>query len=82
MPYGRPDRTKLAVCRPYERLRKKWQSFVDGNDSPTDGQSLDEEAAKAAQQKMIEHRESCEVCKKEDLALKEGHLSTTVVADI
>ena len=68
----RRDQTKLIVCKPYERLRKRWQSLVDGTTAPANSQPLDEDAAMSAQQKMAEHRESCEVCRKEDLALRDG----------
>jgi hypothetical protein len=72
MRHTRTSRTKLAVCKSYERLRKRWQSLVDGTKAQSDSQPLDADAAAIAQQKMVEHRESCEACKKEDLALKEG----------
>ena len=35
-------------------------------------QSGDEDAISIAHNKMEEHRESCEVCKNEDLAIKVG----------
>ena len=72
----RADQTKLKVCRMYERLKRRWQSLVDGASASSDAQPLDEDAAMSAQQKMVEHRESCEACKKEDLALKEGEVPT------
>ena len=77
----RIDREKLKVCRAYERLRKRWQSLVDGT-SATAAQPLDEDAAVSAQQKMLEHRAGCDVCKQEDLALKEGDLPRQVEAGI
>jgi len=76
------DHTKLTVCKPYERLRKRWRSLVDGTNAQSDSQPLDEDAAMSAQQKMVEHRASCEVCKKEDLALKGGELPRPAFAEI
>ena len=70
----RVDREKLKVCKPYERLRKRWQSLVVGKKARSDSQPLDEEAAATARQKMLEHRENCEVCKQEDLALRVGEV--------
>ena len=32
--------------------------------------------------KLVEHRESCEVCRKEDLAIKEGDLPMQLEAGI
>jgi hypothetical protein len=78
----RHRRTKLAVCRPYERLRKRWQNLVDGTTTQSDSQPLDEGAAQSAQQKMVEHRESCEVCRNEDLALKDGQVPSPAIAEI
>jgi hypothetical protein len=74
----RVDHEKLKVCRAYERLRKRWQRLVDGTCASSDAQPLDEGAATSAQQRMLEHRASCDVCKQEDLALKEGDLPRQV----
>jgi hypothetical protein len=38
--------------------------------------------AASARQKMVEHRESCEVCRKEDLALKVGEVPRPAFAEI
>jgi hypothetical protein len=35
-----------------------------------------------AQQKMVEHRENCEVCTKEDLALRVGELHEMLMAEL
>jgi transposase len=81
----RPKRqvhTKLEVCRAYKRLKRRWQSLVDGTAAPSDSQPLDENAAMSARQKMVEHRENCEVCRKEDLALREGEVPRPVFAEI
>jgi hypothetical protein len=78
----RHDHTKLTVCRPYERLRKRWHYLVDGTTAPSDSKPLDEDAAMSAQQKMVEHRESCEVCRKEDLALRVGEFPRPALAEI
>ena len=78
----RHDHTILTVCRPYERLRKRWHYLVDGTTAPSDNQPLDEDAAMSAQQKMVEHRESCEVCRKEDLALRNGEVPRPAFAEI
>jgi hypothetical protein len=80
--HRRPDHSKFAVCKPYDRLRKGWQSLVDGTTAPSDSQRLDEEAALGAQQKMVEHRERCEVCTKEDLALRAGELHEMLTAEL
>jgi hypothetical protein len=48
----------------------------------SESQPLDEAAAMSAQQKMVEHRESCEVCKKEDCALRNGEVPTAAFAEI
>ena len=72
----RNDLNKFAVCKPYDRLRRKWQSLVDGKIAPSERQALAKEAATSAQQKLVEHREGCVACKKEDLALKEGTIPT------
>jgi hypothetical protein len=82
MRHHRADHTKLKVCRAYERLKRRWQSFVDGTTAPSDTQPPDENAAMSAQQKMVEHRESCEVCKKEDCALRNGEIPTAAFAEI
>jgi hypothetical protein len=73
---------KLTVCRPYDRLRKRWHYLVDGTTAPSDSQPLDQAAAMSAQQKMVEHRESCEVCRREDLALKVGEVPRPAFAEI
>jgi hypothetical protein len=78
----RHHHTKLAVCKPYDRLRKRWQSLVDETTVQSDSKPLDEDTAMSAQQKMLEHRASCDVCKQEDLALKEGDLPRQVEAGI
>ena len=78
----RHDHTILTVCRPYERLRKRWHYLVDGTTAPSDNQPLDEDAAMSDQQKMVEHRESCEVCRKEDLALRVGEVPRPAFAEI
>ena len=78
----RANHEKLKVCKEYERLRKGWQHLVDGTSASSDAQSLDENAAISAQQKVLEHRASCDVCKQEDLALKEGDLPRQVEAGI
>jgi len=80
--HRRHDRTKFTVCKPYERLRKRWQSLVDGTTGLSDSQRLDEDTAMSAQQKMVEHRESCEVCRMEDLALKVGELHEMLTASV
>ena len=77
----RVEHEKLKVCRTYERLRKRWQSLVNGT-SASGAQPLDEDAAVSAQQKMVEHRAGCDVCKQEDLALKEGDLPRQVEAGV
>jgi hypothetical protein len=61
---SRHERAKLAVYKPYERMRKRWQSLVDATGALTDSQLLDDEAAMNAQQKRVERREICDVCKK------------------
>jgi hypothetical protein len=81
MRHRRTSRTRLAVCKSYERLRQRWQSFVDGAKVQSDSQPLDEDAAMNAQQQMVEHRQSCEDCKTEDLALKEGEVHTLTFAE-
>ena len=78
----RADRTKLKVCRAYERLKRRWQSLVGGTSASSDGQPLDEDAAMSAQQKMVEHRESCEVCRKEDLALRNGEVPRPAFSEV
>lgn len=78
----RVDREKLKVCKSYERLRKRWQSLVVGTKAQSDSQPLNEEAAATARQKMLEHRENCEACKKEDLALKVGEVPTPASTEI
>lgn len=78
----RADHAKLKVCKSYERLRKRWQELVDGSSASSDAQPLDEAEAMRAQQKMVEHRANCELCKQEDLALKEGDLPRQVEAGI
>jgi hypothetical protein len=72
----------LRFVNRYERLRKRWQSLVDGTTAPSDSQPLDEDAAMSAQQKVVEHRERCEVCRKEDLALKDGEVPRPAFAEI
>jgi hypothetical protein len=61
---------------------RRWQDLVDGTNVQSDSLPLDEDAAMSAQQKMVEHRESCEVCKKEDLALKESEVPTPAFGEI
>jgi hypothetical protein len=78
----RHDHTKLTVCRPYDRLRKRCHYLVDGTTAQSDSQPLDEGAALSARQKMVEHREHCEVCKNEDLALKDGEVPRPAFAEI
>jgi hypothetical protein len=78
----RVNQEKLKVCREYERLRKRWQRLVDGTIAPSETQPIDEDATAIAKQKMVEHRENCEACKKEDLALKEGEVPTPASAGI
>lgn len=78
----RVNQEKLKVCREYERLRKRWQRLVDGLSASSQTEPLDQNAATTAQQKMVEHRASCDVCKQEDLALKEGDLPRQVEAGI
>lgn len=78
----RVEHEKLKVCRAYERLRKRWQELVDGSSAATDAQPLDENAAASAQQKMAEHRASCELCQREDLALKKGEVPTPASAEV
>jgi hypothetical protein len=56
--------------------------LVDGTTAPSDIQPLDEDASMSAQQKMIEHRESCEICRKEDLAIKVGEVPRPAFAEI
>jgi competence CoiA-like predicted nuclease len=48
----------------------------------SENQPLDEAAAMSVQQKMVEHRENCEACKNEDLALKDGEVPTPAFAEI
>lgn len=67
----RHDHAKLKVCRAYERLRRRWRSLVEGETAQLDRQSH-EDATTTAHEDMVEHREGCEVCKREDLALKDG----------
>ncbi len=78
----RHDHTKIEVCKAYDRLRGKWQSSVDGTTAQSDSQPLEEDAAMSAQQKMVEHRESCEACKNEDVALKVGEVPRPAFAGI
>ncbi len=78
----RADQTKLKICRTYERLKRRWQALVDGTIASSDAQPLDEEAAMSAQQKMVEHRENCEVCREEDLALRNGEVPRPAFAEI
>ncbi len=73
----RNDLTKFTVCKSYERLRRNWQSLVDGTMALSESQPLDKDVADIAHQRMIEHRENCEACKREDLALKEGEVPTS-----
>jgi hypothetical protein len=61
--------TKIAVCKVYERLRKRWQSIADGPADPSDEKSHEVELA---HEKMTEHRKSCEICAGEDLAIEVG----------
>jgi len=82
MRHKRTSRTKLAVCKSYERLRKRWESLVDGKSASSAAQPLDQDAAATAQQKMVEHRKNCEDCKKEDLELKEGEVPAPSLAEI
>ena len=81
MRHHRADRTKLKVCKSYDRLQKRWQDLVDGTRA-SGSPPLDEDAAISAQQKMLEHRAGCDVCKQEDLALKEGDLPRQVEAGL
>ena len=74
--------TKFTVCKSYDRLRRRWQDLVDGTIAASEGQPLDEDAATSAQQKMVEHRDNCEACKMEDLALKGGEVPTPAFAGI
>jgi hypothetical protein len=76
----RNDLTKFTVCKSYDRLRRKWQSLVDGKIAPSESQPLAEDAATSAKQELVEHRENCEACKMEDLALKEGEVPTPAFA--
>jgi hypothetical protein len=82
MRHHRTDHTKLKVCRAYERLKRKWQALVDGTTAPSDSQPLDKNAATSAQQKMVEHRENCEVCREEDLALRNGEVPRPAFSEI
>ena len=77
-----PDNEKMKVCRAYDHLRRRWQDLVDGSSAATDAQPLDENAAVSAQQKMVEHRASCELCQREDLALKKGEVPTPASAEV
>jgi hypothetical protein len=45
-------------------------------------QPLDEESATSVQQKMLEHRASCELCKIEDLALMKGEVPTPTSTEV
>ena len=72
----------LQFANSYDRLRRKWQSLVDATFAPSEGQPIHGDAATSAHQKMFEHRESCEACKMEDLALKQGEVPTPVFAEI
>ena len=81
MRHRRPDYTKLKVCRAYERLKRRWQSLVDGTTAQSDSQSH-KDATMTSHQNMMEHRESCEVCSKEDLALKVGELHEMLTAEL
>lgn len=65
----RNEHTKIVACNGYERLRRRWQQIVD----EVSVQSGNEHAISIAHDKMEEHRQSCEVCKKEDLAIKAGN---------
>ena len=67
--------------KPYETNSLRWQSLVDGSRAKSDGQPLNEDAVSNAQQNMLEHRENCEACKREDLALKEGEVPTSPSAE-
>jgi hypothetical protein len=78
----RNDLTKFTVCKSYDRLRRKWQSLVDGTIAPSESQPLDEVAATSAQQKMVYHRDNCGACQKEDLALRQGEIPTPAFAEI
>jgi hypothetical protein len=77
----RNDLTKFTVCKSYDRLRRKWQSLVDGTIAPSESQPLDEDAITSAKRKMLEHRNSCEACQKEDLALRDGEVPTPALAE-
>ena len=66
----------MSVCE------RDGSTLVDGTSGSSDGQPLDEDAAMSAQQKMVEHRASCDVCKNEDLALKEGEVPTPASAEV
>ncbi len=69
MRHYRAAHTNNAVCKMYERLRRRWQSIADGPAAPTDQKSHEVERA---HEKMTEHRKSCEICKREDLAIEFG----------
>lgn len=77
----RLNHTKLKVCRAYERLRRRWQSLVEGDTAGSDSQSH-KDATMTAHQNMVEHRESCVMCKKEDLALRDGEPHEMVTLDL
>lgn len=70
MPHRRRE-TRLKVCKAYERLRRRWQSLVDETTTQSDSQSH-KDAVMTSHQNMMQHREGCEACKREDLALKAG----------
>ena len=78
----RVEHEKLKVCRSYERLRRRWQDLVDGTGASSAAQPLDEDAATSVQQKMLEHRASCELCKIEDLALMKGEVPTPTSTEV
>jgi hypothetical protein len=63
--------TRFAVCRGYERLRKQWQSLIEGRAASLESHSH-EEATSIAHAQMVDHRRICRACKDEDLTLGLG----------
>jgi hypothetical protein len=68
------SRTRVVVCGPYERLKKKWENLVDGNMSPVPTPD-ESKAISVAHESMTAHRESCEQCKTEDQAVQQGDVA-------
>lgn len=63
----RNDLAKFTVRKSYDRLRREWQSSVDGTAASSASQPIAEDAAMSAQRKMVEHRETVKLAKKKTL---------------